>query len=183
MSLRHIFAALAAALLLIGVSAAASATTMLLLTREELVQRSDVIARVRVGRATTGESEDGRAIVTRTELEVTQLLKGKVSGRIVIQQFGGNHNGKTQKVLGDGALRPGEDAVVFMRQDDKGKSYLTALSLSVYHIDEKGMARRELEGASLMRYDGKELRPVVHDEKPEPVEALMTDVVRLAGGK
>jgi hypothetical protein len=156
---------------------------MLLLTREELVERSEIVARVRVGKAAAGESEDGRAIVTRTEVEVTQMLKGKAPARLVVQQIGGTFNGKTQKVVGDGALRSGEDAVVFLRRDEKGTAYLTALSLSVYHVDGKGMARREIDGATLMRREGDKLLPAALAEDPEPVEKLMTDVVRIAGGK
>ncbi|UQA55731.1 hypothetical protein [Polyangium aurulentum] len=175
--------AMLAALVVLGAGAVADATTMLLLTREQLVERSEVVARVRVGKAVTGESEDRRAIVTRTEIQVTQLLKGKAPERLVIQQIGGSHNGKTQKILGDAALRPGEDAVVFLRRDDKGTAYLTALSLSVYHVDATGMARRELSGATLMRREGDKLEPTPVAEEPEPVEKLMTDIVRIAGGK
>jgi len=176
------FLAVLSAVVLFGVSAVADATTMLFLTREELTQRSDLVARVRVGKATTARSEDGKAIVTRTELEIVTLLKGKPSGPIVVQQFGGTYDGKTQKVLGDGVLRRGEDAVVFLKNDDKGKTYLTALALSVYHVDTKGMVRRELDGVEFVRYEDGKLAPDQRKEQAETVEALMTDVVRLAGG-
>jgi hypothetical protein len=182
MSFKTLLAVLAA-VVVCGASVVADATTMLLFTREELTHRSDVVARVRVGKAVTVELEDGRGVVTRTEIEVKQLLKGKADARFVVQQFGGTYKGKTQKLLGDGALRAGEDAVVFLRRDDKGMSHLTALSQSVYHVDDKGMARRELDGASLMRNEGGKVKPIEHVEVPEPVESLMTDVVRLAGGK
>lgn len=182
MSFRKLLAVLAA-IVLLGVSAAADATTMLFLSREELVKRSDLVVRVRVGKAVTTESEDGRALVTRTELDVVQLLKGKADGRVVVQQRGGTYRGKTQKVLGDAALKPGEDAVVFLRRDEEGKVYFTALALSVYHVDAKGTARRELDGLELARYNGGKLEPSGHVERPEPVESLMTDIVRLAGGK
>jgi hypothetical protein len=175
--------AMLAALVVLGAGAVADATTMLLLTREQLVERSEIVARVRVGKAVTAESEDRRAIVTRIEIQVTQLLKGKAPESLVIQQIGGSYNGKTQKVLGDASLRPGEDAVVFLRRDEKGTAYLTALSLSVYHVDANGMARRALEGATLMRREGDKLELTALAEQPEPVEKLMTDVVRIAGRK
>jgi len=120
-----------------GVSAVADATTALLLTRDELVQRSAVVARVTVGKAVSSESSDGAAIVTRTELAVTQLLKGKAGSTLVVEQFGGTFKGKTQVVMGDAKLSPGEDAVVFLRGDGGGTAYLTALGQSVYHV-EKG---------------------------------------------
>ncbi|MBK9258818.1 MAG: hypothetical protein IPM54_03165 [Polyangiaceae bacterium] len=177
------FLALLAAIVFLGVSAFAQATTMLFLTREELTLRSDIVARVRVGKAAVSESDDGRMIVTRTELVVTKLLKGKVQGPIVVQQFGGTFRGKTQKVVGDGQLRPGEDAVVFLRRDDKGKTYLTGLALSVYHIDDKGMARRYVDDMVFMKYEDGKVKRMAHVELPEPVESLMTDIVRFAGGK
>jgi hypothetical protein len=174
--------ALLAAVLILGASTVADATTMILLTREELVQRAELIVRVRVGRSETMLSEDGRAIVTRTELSPTRLLKGKADGKLWVQQFGGTYGGRTQAVLGDGKLRAGEEAIVFLRRDGKGTAYLTALAQSVYHIDDKGIARRDLSAAMLLRVvDGKP-QPVAHVEEPEAVERLMTDIVRLAGG-
>ncbi|WP_437730526.1 hypothetical protein [Sorangium sp. So ce1335] len=175
------------ALLCIG--ATADATTAVLLSREELVLRSATIARVTVGRSTTAESDDGRSIVTRTELKVTQPLKGGEADKggaqvIVLEQIGGTYKGKTQRVLGDARLSQGEDAVVFLRPGDKGRWHLTALALSVYHVDAKGMARRSLEGLQLVRRSGGALVPVhAPGDEIEPVERLMTDVVRIAGGK
>jgi hypothetical protein len=177
------FLATLAAIVFLGVSTLAHATTMLFLTREELTLRSDIVARVRVGKATVTESDDGRMIVTRTELAVTKLLKGKADGPIVVQQFGGTFRGKTQKVIGDGQLRSGEDAVVFLRRDDKGKTYLTALSLSVYHIDDKGIALRNVDDMVFMKYEDGKPKRMAHVEAAEAVESVMTDIVRFAGGK
>jgi len=167
----------------IAFSSIAEATVMLFLSREELTQRSDLVARVRVGKATVSESADGRSLVTRTELVVTKALKGKVEGPLVVQQLGGTLRGKTQKVLGDGQLRSGEDALVFLRRDDQGKTYLTALALSVYHVDDRGIARRFLEDLALAKYEGGKAKRIVPNEGPESIESIMTDVVRFSGGK
>ncbi|WP_437743821.1 hypothetical protein WME73_01650 [Sorangium sp. So ce302] len=181
--------ALSAALALLGIGAPADATTAVLLSREELVRQSATIARVSVGRSYTTESDDGKSIVTRTELTITQPLKGGAADKggskmIVLEQMGGTYNGKTQRLLGDAKLSPGEDAVVFLRSGDKGRWHLTALALSAYHVDKKGMARRILDGLHLVRRTGAALVPVeVPVEEVEPIESLMTDVVRIAGGK
>jgi hypothetical protein len=166
-----------------GFGALAHATTMLFLTREELTLRSDMVARVRVGKATVSESDDGKKIVTRTELSVTKLLKGKVDGPLVVQQLGGTLRGKTQKVIGDGQLRQGEDALVFLHRDEKGKTYLTALGLSVYHIDDRGIARRYIDDMVFMKYEDGKAKRIAHVEMPEAIESVMTDIVRFAGGK
>ncbi|WP_437631191.1 hypothetical protein [Sorangium sp. So ce854] len=175
------------ALLCIGTTA--DATTAVLLSREELVLRSATVARVIVGQSYTTESDDGKSIVTRTELRVTQPLKGLEADKggakvLLLEQIGGTYNGKTQRVLGDARLSAGEDAVVFLRQGDKGRWHLTALALSVYHVDAKGLARRSLDGLRLVRRSGGALVPIhVPADELEPVESLMTDVVRIAGGK
>lgn len=166
-----------------GISAMADATTALFLTRDDLVRMSDVVVRVKVGKAVYGENEEKTAIVTLTDMEVTQFLKGTGDTHIRVRQFGGKYNGKTQKVVGDGRLVPGEDAVVFLRRGEKGISYLTILSQSVYHVDEKGMARRDFAGLTLMKRVGDKMEPAVVVEQAETVESLMTDIKRLSGGK
>lgn len=172
------------ALALVALPLLAHATTVVLLTREELVTRSDLVARVRVGRAVTGESDDGSAIVTRTELTVTQSLKGSAPSTLLLQQIGGTHRGKTQRVLGDAVLKPGDDAVLFLKKGDGGKVHLTALALSAYHVDDKGMARRDLKDLTFVKREGGRIRHVEPaKEVPVPVDQLMADVVRIAGGK
>lgn len=180
-SLKAVLSVLAATAM-IGLSTPADATMAVLLSREELVHKSMAVVRVTVGRSTTQESEDGASIVTRTELSVKQLLKGSGVEKIVIEQIGGTFNGKTQRVLGDARLTPGEDAVVFLRSGKGGRWNFTALALSVYHVDAGGLARRSLDGLSLVKRRAGTLVPMsaIPDEV-ETVESLMTDVVRIAG--
>jgi hypothetical protein len=178
--------AFVAAIAVGGLCQSADATTALLLSREELTERATAIGRVTVGRATTRESDDGTSIVTRTELTFTQCLKGACGTTATVEQVGGTFNGKTQRLIGDGHLQPGEDAVVFLTAGqgrDSGVSFLTALALSVYHVDARGLAQRDLEGLGLMRRSNGRLEHAEVDEKPEPVEKLMTDLVRIAKDK
>lgn len=178
--------AVVAALVLSALGQTADATTALLLSREELTERSTAVGRVTVGRATTRESDDGTSIITRTELTFTQCLKGACGTTAIVEQVGGTLNGKTQRLLGDGRLQPGEDAIVFLSAGqgrDSGVSFLTALALSVYHVDTQGMAQRDLEGLGLMRRNNGRMEHAEVDEKPEPVEKLMTDLVRIAKDK
>jgi len=166
-----------------GATAMADATTALFLSREELVRVSDIVARVKVGKTLTAESDDKAAIITRTDVEVTQCLKGNCSTHVVVQQFGGTYNGKTQRILGDAKLVPGEDAVVFLKRGGGGVTHFSVLAQSAYHVDNKGMARRSLDGLTLVKRTGSRMVPIVVTELPETVESLMTDVKRLAGGK
>lgn len=166
-----------------GISAMADATTALFLSREDLVRISDVIVRVKVGRATTIPSDDKTTLITRTHLDVTQVLKGHTQAHTIVEQFGGKYNGKTQRVLGDAQLTPGEDAVIFLKRGDNATMYFTVLAQSVYHIDDHGLARRTLDGLTLVKRTGDKVLPLRLVEQPETVESLMTDVKRLAGGK
>jgi len=184
--MRSWFKALAGALVVAavsGVSAMADATTALFLSREDLVRISDIVVRVKVGKAVSGESDDKTKIVTRTDIEVTQFLKGSGTSHLVVEQFGGKYNGKTARVLGDAQLAPGEDAIVFLKRGDKGVSYFSVLAQSVYHVDEKGMARRNMSGLTLLKRSGDKMQPIAVAEQAETVESLMTDIKRLAGGK
>jgi hypothetical protein len=172
------------ALCLATLTGIAGATTVLLLSREELVGRSEMVARVRVGASTTGLSADGKAIVTRTELQVTQGLKGGASGTLLLEQIGGTWRGKTQRILGDATLVQGQDAVVFLKKGEQGRVHLTAMALSVYQVDAKGMARRNLENLGFAKRDNGRIVPAEPpSEAPEPVERLIADVLRIAGGK
>ena len=168
-----------------AVSSVADATTVLLLSREELVERSTLVARVTVGKAVTSESDDGASIVTRTEVTVKQVLKGEsTSATYVVEQIGGTFAGKTQRVLGDALLVPGQDAVLFLKAGQKGRVHLTALALSAYRVHDKGMLTRDLKGLTLMQKVNGKIQPApAPSEAAETVEHLMTDVARIAGGK
>lgn len=183
--MRSWFKAVASALVVAavsGISAMADATTALFLSREDLVRISDIVVRVKVGKAVTGQSDDKASIITRTDLEVTQFLKGTSNKFITVQQIGGRYNGKTQRVLGDAQLALGEDAIVFLKRGEKGITHFSILAQSVYHVDDKGIARRNLDGLTLVKRSGDRLQPVIIAEHPETVESLMTDIKRLAGG-
>jgi hypothetical protein len=160
-------------LVTLAASSPAGATTAVLLAREELLVRSDAAARVTVGKAVSGLSEDGTRIVTRTELAVTRTLRGEPAAQLVVEQIGGTFSGKTQRIAGDAELTPGEDAIVFLRQGAEGRWHFTALSMSVYHIDKNGMASRDLRGISLMRREGDRLVPIpAPAEAPEPTDLV-----------
>lgn len=173
-----------AALFVATLTGIAGATTVLLLTRQELVDRSEVIARVQVGAQTTSLSDDGKAIVTRTELAVTQGLKGSPPATLVLEQIGGSWRGKTQKILGDATLATGQDAVIFLKRGEQGRVHLTAMALSVYRVDSKGMASRDLKNLGFARRENGKIVPAdAPNEAPEPVGKLIADVLRIAGGK
>lgn len=168
----------------VGLSGAfADATTMLYLTRDELVARSPLVVRVEVGQGVTTPSPDGTTVLTTTEVKVLDYLKGAGEKTLHIEQMGGTLNGKTLYVPGDGRLVAGEQALLFLAPDGKGKVHLSVLAQSVYHVGDDGLARRDLSDATFLRRKEGKLVHVDPTEAPEPLDRLMADVARLAGSK
>lgn len=168
----------------VGLSGAlADATTMLFLSRDELVARSALVVRVEVGKAVTAPSADGTTVLTTTEVNVLDYLKGSGGKTLQIEQMGGTLNGKTLYVPGDGRLVPGEQALLFLSTDGAGKVHLSVLAQSVYHVGADGLARRDLKDATFLRRKEGKLVHVEPQEAAEPIDSLVADVVRIAGGK
>ncbi len=125
----------------------ARATTVLPLSLEDLVERSDVIAHVRIGEVRIVQR-------TRTSFRVTTLH--------VLEGFDGVGPGQTLElwqrgdgntfVIGDPWLEPGEEGLAFLRRVD-GVIYLTALAQSFWWIEGQGdeaTARRDLRGLEIV---------------------------------
>ncbi len=163
----------------------ADATTMLYLTRDELVTRSPIIARVKVGKGVTAPSADGRTILTTTELSVLAYLKGAGPTTLAVEQMGGTYNGRTLVIPGDAKLTAGEEVVVFLAAGDPSAPlHLSVMSQSVFHVDAAGRVHRDLSDAEFfVRKDGRIVPFAPPVEAVETVDALVADVTRIAGSQ
>lgn len=137
--------ALVAALLL--AASVARATTMLPMSLEDLVDRSDVIAHVRVGAVHVEQRSESPFRVT--DLTVLESYQGAQSGDVlrIWQRGDGNIF-----VIGDPMLEPGEEGLVFLRRVD-GRYYLTALAQSFWWIREQSgalIAERDIRQVTLV---------------------------------
>lgn len=140
----------AAALLLFALGGPARATVVLPLALSDLVDRSDVVARVRV--VSTRIVQTPEAPFRATELEVVEGFAGAQPGETFeIWQRGDGY----VFVIGDPWLEPGQEGLVFLRHVD-GRFYLTALAQSWWNIEGQGdelIAQRDLSGLEILHRD------------------------------
>ena len=116
---------------------------------EHLVAGSDLVVIGRVEHVDGARLTDGR-IVTRSEIEVEEALKGAVDGsRILVTEAGGRVDGLELRIPGMPEFRPGERTLVFLRARGDGTLGTTALSLAKYDLpaDRPDVAERRVPGA------------------------------------
>lgn len=160
-------------LLLLGAALPAGATVVVDLPREEMASRAELIVRARVGAKKSAWSEDGRRLLTRTELIVLEYTKGAGPERLTLSQQGGRVGDVVSAISGDARLEEGEEVVLLLRRAG-GVVVLTALGLSAYHVERAPggvpTVRRELGGLSFASLQGGSYKP--SDPPAEPVETL-----------
>lgn len=144
---------LPAALLLLALATPenrARATTVLPLALSDLVERSDVVAHVRVSSVHVVQTAEAPFRVT--EIEVIEPFLGTRPGEVFeVWQRGDGY----VFVVGDPWLEPGQEGLAFLRQVD-GRTYLTALAQSWWRIEDQGgaaLARRDLAGLTIVTSD------------------------------
>ena len=113
----------------------AGATTMVHLDTRALAQQSHqiVIGRVAATRAHWNESHT--RIVTDVDVDVSQSLKGVPATRVTLTQLGGEGDGVRVSVAGCAAFKPGEEALLFVWHDARGRSQLTGLAQGKFEIE------------------------------------------------
>jgi hypothetical protein len=109
----------------------------------DLVAASLAAVRGRV--AHTAVARDGGTGQTWTEVTIdpTEYLFGTLPpGPIVLHELGGRVDGVEQRVFGGPEYRPGEDVIVFISSDRRGRLHTTGLAMGAYRIyDTLGTAR------------------------------------------
>lgn len=135
----------------------AQSTTALLLTDAEQAGLSTAVVLATVGTQRVGFNEDLRTTVTRTSLEVVEVLYGAAPSVLDIEQIGGRLGDRIVSLPGDAKLRTGEACVLFLFKNKQGW-YLTALQQSKYSLsDGEGgvpMLSRKL-GDGIVRRDNR----------------------------
>jgi hypothetical protein len=135
----------------------AQSTTALLLTDAEQAGLSTAVIVASVGAQRVEFNEDLRTTVTRTRLDVVEVLYGVAPSVLDIEQIGGRLGDRIVSLPGDAKLRTGEVCVLFLFKNKQGW-YLTALQQSKYSLsDGEGgvpMLSREL-GDGIVRRDNK----------------------------
>ena len=112
------------------------ATLLRPLSLADLVRRADRIVVVRVEGARCFWEQ--ARIYTHTELEVLDILKGKLpEPKLVLRQLGGRVGEKEAHVSGTPRLLPGRQYLLFLDQDDQGLPYhyVVGFSQGVYLLE------------------------------------------------
>ena len=175
--------ALSALVAVLATTGLAHATVVVPLSLSDQVGRADRIVRGQVVAMRSAYSPERGAILTWTELRVTETLKGPAAPVLVVRQMGGTANGQTQLVPGDAHFEIGDDVVVFLRDDASGDNvFLFALAQSAYFVS-GASASRDLSQLTfaVMGQRGMQLS----EPGAEPsvrVDALLTEIRSLLGG-
>jgi hypothetical protein len=127
------FAAAMAALLWLEIAPAHSTTIRHLDIRELTEQSSDiVIGQVRSVRRRWNETHT--RVVTDVEFRVARRLKGARAGRLLLMQPGGTIGDRRDTVPGGPVFRPGEEALLFLWRDARGRAQVNALAQGKFDI-------------------------------------------------
>lgn len=175
--------ALAVLALALLTSSLAYATVVVPLTLADQVQRADLVVRARVGNVRSAYVAERGAILSWTELEVTESLKGQAPVALTLRQMGGTADGQTMLVPGDAHLAAGEEVILFLRRDRSGTGdvLLLALAQSAYVIHGQ-QAQRDLSQLTfaVLGQGTQLIEPGL--EPSVGVDALVAQIRSLAGG-
>jgi hypothetical protein len=150
-----------------------------------LTSESTVVVDATVVSTRSSRQADGM-ITTRTELAVSETLKGDVGSTLVLHQLGGTVGEWTLTIAGDLVLSEG-DRVLLFATEDAGKFYPTLLAWSGFFVEGEGLnapVRRSVEGLQLFDLDENGVLRATEDPvvAPQSVGALRDVVLRTVAG-
>ncbi len=118
-----------------ALASAASATTMRRLETRDLTLGSSEIVIGTVESARSRWDSNHRHIFTDVDVRVTRSLKGTDSGRITLTQIGGEVDGVRYSIPGGPLFRPGEEALLFVWRDSRGRPQVNGLAQGKFDIE------------------------------------------------
>lgn len=166
------------ALLPLILASAAFGTTQLAVDVPSLSQSSDVIVLGTVVGSAPRLTLDGRRIVTDTEIQVTEVLKGKPqSSTVVVIQAGGIVGDVGQRVEGTARFAVGEEVVVFLDRRGAERFAVTAMSQGKFRVERSSDGKTayavpEGAGASML------IDPLTRQETGSPLKTLPLDELK-----
>lgn len=129
--------------LVLALSSTIHAVTVLPATFEELVQESVTVVHGRVTAVDAHWTADRRTIESTVTLDVTDTLKGAVTGTASFVVPGGEAGGRILVMPGAPVFRAGDDVIVFLRGRAPALPQPVGLSLGVFRVavDARGVAQ------------------------------------------
>jgi hypothetical protein len=162
-----------------GVLAAlAQATTVIPPDFQQLVDQSDYIVRAVVKSVTSEMRSDGpnRHIITKVDLNVTEVISGTPPQPLVLEMLGGTVGAEAMVVEGAPQFKVGDEDILFVHGNGQQFNPLVALMHGRYPIKRDAATGREYmarsNGAAL--YDEKDVVQPMSDPAPAR-QALKTN--------
>lgn len=160
--------------LFLSLGAVARATVLVERDTAALVARSDAVVRARV-RAQRALSPDSRNIVTDSELEVIETLRGGAPARLTVRTWGGTIGVRSLDVEGVARLRAGGEYLLFLKRAGD-RWAVSGMAQGAYEIA-GGEAVRQVD-APLLRPGRHGLRPLGSADRRLPLAELIAEIRR-----
>jgi hypothetical protein len=128
------FIILATALAMILFAPVAGASQVLHQTLRDLTLGSSDIVIGQVEGTNARWDDSRRRIVTEITVRVSESLKGAPAERLILTQLGGDLDGFRYAVPGNPLFRPGEEALLFVWRDAKGRAQVNGLAQGKFEI-------------------------------------------------
>ncbi|MFT3707772.1 MAG: hypothetical protein QM817_08905 [Archangium sp.] len=180
------FTRLCALVLALG-ALVASASVVVYESIDDMARRVPLIVRARVARSIAGWDAEHKRIWTWTEVVVSDQVKGKASGLILVKQPGGEVDGIGQSVAGVAQFREGEDCVLFLEPAPDEKNVWRPSGLSAGKVNlvvDRGQptALRVTEGLSFVAQGSRKVEPVLPRELLGSPEDFLKRIRAAVGG-
>jgi hypothetical protein len=113
---------------------AASATTLVAVDVPALSVNADAIVIGTVQSSKARLTLDGSRVITDTEIKVSEVLKGKAEGSVVVMQPGGVVGELGQRVEGTAPFAAGEEVLLFLDRRGSDHFIVTAMVQGKYRL-------------------------------------------------
>ena len=186
-SSKRIASVLALSCALLAISATtAFATVARYMDMPALVKISDVIVQGKALKQKTVYDKARKISLLQTTIQVDKVHMGASKKTIVIQQFGGTHDGVTTKISGDAQFEMGEEVVVFLRKGKNNIHYLNAMGQSKFTVSRQGKKvsiSRDLTGFSFVKPGESKITPITEAQlKMTSFEARLKAAIKKVKG-
>jgi hypothetical protein len=159
------------ALFTLFLASAAFGTTLLAVDLPALSSSAELIVVGTVRASAPRLTQDGRRIITDTEIQISEVLKGKADGTtVIVMQAGGIVGDVGQRVEGTARFTVGEEVVVFLDRRGTERFAVTAMSQGKFRVERStdGKAAYAVpEGSTSMLID-----PLTQKETSSPLKSM-----------
>lgn len=152
-------------------------TTLIAMDVPALTRASELVVRGTVVRVEPRWTEDKRRIITDSEILVSEVLKGNLTGKtVVVMQPGGVLGDVGQMVHGTAKFSLGDEVVVFLEKRGE-RAFVVGLAQGRFLVDRSGPTPMVKGGEDdLFLVDAKTHQPVEAPSQPMTLAGLVSSV-------